>query len=92
MKMNKLNQARKILFSNTTKITIISIILVIAVSYAVFFYILNNTETNIRKSLFEQQKDRQIESVGALSRHIGSDLDLIMSRLELKILENIWVW
>ena len=81
--MNKLNQARKILFSNTTKITIISIILVIAVSYAVFFYILNNTETNIRKSLFEQQKDRQIESVGALSRHIGSDLDLIMSRLEL---------
>lgn len=36
-----------------------------------------------RKSLFEQQKARQVESTRALSRHIGSDLDLIMSRLEL---------
>jgi signal transduction histidine kinase len=81
--MDKPDKARKILFSNTTKITIISIVLVIAVSYGIFFYILNNTEMNVRKSLFEQQKARQIESTRALSRHIGSDLNLIISRLEL---------
>jgi hypothetical protein len=33
--------------------------------------------------LFEQQRERQTESTEALSRHIGSDLDLIMSKLEL---------
>lgn len=81
--MDKPDRGRKIPILNTTKIIIISIVLVIAVSYGIFFYILNNTEMNVRKSLFEQQKDRQIESTRALSRHIGSDLDLIMSRLEL---------
>ena len=48
-----------------------------------FFYLQNNTENNIRNSLFEQQKQRQIESTKALSNHIASDLDLIMSKLEL---------
>jgi hypothetical protein len=81
--MDKPDRGRKIPILNTTKIIIISIVLVIAVSYGIFFYILNNTGMNVRKSLFEQQKDRQIESTRALSRHIGSDLDLIMSRLEL---------
>ena len=57
--------------------------LVIAVSYTLFFYLVNNTETSIRKSLFEQQKQRQIESTGALSSHIGSDLNSIMSKLEM---------
>ena len=71
----------RIFFSNTTKATIVSIVLVIAVSYIMFFYLVNNTETSIRKSLFEQQKQRQIELTAALSRHIGSDLDLIMSKL-----------
>ena len=68
---------------NTKEITILSIVLIIAVSYGQFFYLQNNTENNIRNSLFEQQKQRQIESTKALSNHIASDLDLIMSKLEL---------
>ena len=67
---------------DTNKVTILSVVLIIAASYGLFFYLQNNTENNIRNSLFEQQRERQIESTEALSRHIGSDLDLIMSKLE----------
>ena len=68
---------------NTKKITILSIILIVAISYGLFFYLQNNTENNIRNSLFEQQKERQIESTQALSYHISSDLDSIMARLQM---------
>jgi hypothetical protein len=81
--MNRLKDITRIFASNTRKATILSIVLIIAVSYGLFFYLQNNTETNIRKSLFERQREQQIESAEALSRHIGSDLDLIMSKSEL---------
>ena len=68
---------------DTKKVTIISIVLIIAISYGLFFYLQNHTENNIRNSLIEQQQERQTESTEALSRHIGSDLDLIMTKLEL---------
>ena len=38
------------------KIGIISIILVVIISYGLFFYLQYMTENNIRNSLFEQQK------------------------------------
>src|SRR5918911_2206107 len=66
----------------TKKLAIIAIVLIIVISYGLFFYLQNNTESNIRNSLFEQQKRRQIESTQALSRHISSDLDSIMARLQ----------
>ena len=68
---------------NTKKITILSIILIIGISYGLFFYFQNNTENNIRNSLFNQQKQRQIDSAEALSNHISSDLDSIMARLQM---------
>ena len=68
---------------DTKKVTILSIVLIIAVSYGLFFYLQNNTENNIRNSLFQQQKERQVEFTQTLSRHVGSDLDLIMSKMEL---------
>lgn len=64
------------------QVAIIFIISIIVISYSLFFYLQNNTERDIRNSLFEQQKQRQIESTLALSQHIGSDLDSIMSRLQ----------
>jgi hypothetical protein len=67
---------------NTRKIVIICIILIISISYGLFFYLQNNTESNIKNSLFEQQKQLQIESARALAQHIGSDLDSIMARLQ----------
>src|SRR5215208_415252 len=68
---------------NTKKITILSIILIIGISYGLFFYLQNNTENNIRNSLFDQQKQRQIDATEALSHHISSDLDSIMARLQM---------
>ena len=82
MKLLK-NVAISIFPLNINKITILSIILIIAISYGVFFYLQNNTENNIRNSLFEQQKMRQIDSTESISSHISSDLDSIMSRLQM---------
>ena len=64
------------------KIGIISIILVVIISYGLFFYLQYMTENNIRNSLFEQQKQRQIESTKALSQHVSADFDSIMARLQ----------
>ena len=67
----------------TKKIAIVSIILIILVSYGLFFYLQNTTENDIKNSLFEQQRRRQIESTEALSQNIGSNLDSIMVRLQM---------
>lgn len=80
--MNRLEDISRIFAANTKKAIIVSIILIIAVSYGLFYYLQNNTETNIRNSLYQQQEQRQIESTEALSGHIGSDLGSIMSKLE----------
>jgi hypothetical protein len=66
----------------TKKVAIIFIILIIVISYGLFFYLQNNIESNVRNSIFEQQKQRQIGTTQALSQHIGSDLDSIMARLQ----------
>src|ERR687885_1124349 len=68
--------------TKTKELAIIFIICIIAISYGLFFYLQNNTESNFRNSLFEQQKQRQIESTQALSRHISSDLGSITARLQ----------
>ncbi len=41
----------------------------------------NRTENEVRESLFEEQKQRQLGSTESLSQHIGSDLDLVTTRL-----------
>jgi hypothetical protein len=64
------------------KIAIITIVSIVVISYGLFFYLQNNTESNIRNTLFEQQKQRQIESTRITSQHIGSDLSLVMSMLD----------
>ena len=71
------------LFSGKVKeIGIISMISIILFSFGLLFYIRNITQTNIRVSLFEQQKQRQIESTKSISEHIGSDLNLVVSMLD----------
>ncbi|MGN6347863.1 MAG: sensor histidine kinase [Candidatus Nitrosocosmicus sp.] len=47
-----------------------------------FFYLQNNTENNIKNSLFEEQKQLQNESTRELAQHISADLDSIMARLQ----------
>ena len=61
---------------------IISIIVIVIVSYGLFFYLQSITESNIRYSLFEQQKMRQIDSTHDVSEHIGSDISLAVAMLD----------
>jgi hypothetical protein len=61
---------------------IIAVIVIASVSYGIFFYLQNVTESNIRNSLFAQQEQRQIDSTKAISNHINSDFDSIISRLQ----------
>jgi signal transduction histidine kinase len=71
------------LFSRHIKgIGIISTILIIVMSYSLFFYLQNITEENVKNSLIVEQRDRQIESTKAMGQHISSDLHWIMSILQ----------
>ena len=57
--------------------------MIIIISYGLFFYLQTATENDIKNSLIEQQRQRQIESSKAISQNIGSDLDSIMARLQM---------
>ena len=62
-------------------LAIISIVLIISISYGLFFYLENTTEQNIRNSIFQQQLQNQLRDTQALSRHIGTDLTLVVDNL-----------
>jgi hypothetical protein len=64
------------------EVSIISIIFIIVISNVLLFYLQNITEHDLRDSLFEQQKQRQLDSTKEISQHIGSDLSLVMSMLD----------
>ncbi|HEU5461804.1 MAG TPA: ATP-binding protein [Nitrososphaeraceae archaeon] len=70
-------------FSRKRKeIGIISVVAIIISSFSIFFYQQNITERNIKDSIFNQYKNRQIESTQIISERIESDLKLIMSILQ----------
>jgi Cache domain len=62
-------------------LAIVSIVLIIGISYGLFFYLENTTEQNIRNSIIQQQLQNQLRDVQALSRHIGTDLTLVVDNL-----------
>jgi signal transduction histidine kinase len=62
-------------------LAVISIVLIITISYGIFFYLENTTEQNVRNSVFEQQLQNQLKDTEALSRHIGTDLSLVVDNL-----------
>ena len=62
-------------------LAVISIVLIITISYGIFFYLENTTEQNVRNSVFEQQLQNQLKDTEALSRHIGTDLNLVVDNL-----------
>ena len=64
------------------QVGVISIISIVVLSYGLFFYVQGITENNVRSSLFEQQKDLQLESVQSISRNIESDFNLVMLMLD----------
>ena len=71
------------LFSGRAKeVGVICTILIIVISYGLFFYQQSVTEESVRNGLFIEQKERQIESTKAIAQHIGSDLSLVASILQ----------
>lgn len=70
------------LFVGRVHIGIVSIIFIIALSYGLLFYLHNITEQEVRKSIFDQQVQRQMESTKSISEHISSDLSLVMNMLD----------
>ena len=70
------------LFVGRVHIGIVSIIFIIGLSYALLFYLYNITEQEVRKSLFDQQIQSQMEATKSISEHISSDLSLVMNMLD----------
>jgi hypothetical protein len=67
---------------NAKTVAIASIVLIIVVSYSLFFYLQTANETNTKNSIFERQKTLQMQSTQAVSQRISSDLDSVMARLQ----------
>ena len=63
------------------EIGIISLISIILCSNGLLFYIQNMTAADLKKTVFEQHKELQIQDTNDIARHIGSDINLVMSML-----------
>jgi signal transduction histidine kinase len=64
------------------KTVLVSTITIISISFILFFYFQQQTEQSIKDSILEQQKQNQKDASGSLARHIQSDLNSIMARLQ----------
>ena len=54
---------KSLFLGKVKQIGVISIISIVILSYGLFFYMQGITENNVRNSLFEQQKDRQVNQL-----------------------------
>src|SRR5919202_651664 len=82
MSKNSSSKVKSLFYGRAKAIAIISIMLIISISYGLFFYFQDITESNIRNTLFAQQRDRQILTTRDLSQHIASDLSLVTAILD----------
>jgi signal transduction histidine kinase len=73
---------KRLFLGKVKQIGVISIISIVILSYGLFFYVQGVTENNVRNSIFEQQKDRQLESVQGISQNIQSDIRLVLLMLD----------
>ena len=82
MQPKKKGSYNSLLSGRAKEVGIICTILIIAISYGLFFYQQNITEESVRNGLFKEQRERQLESTKAMAQHIGSDLSLVASILQ----------
>lgn len=57
-------------------------LIIISISFALFFYFLDRTEIEIKESIFEQQQKNQIDKTKAIAENVESTLNLITAKLE----------
>ncbi|HEX9317904.1 MAG TPA: cache domain-containing protein [Nitrososphaeraceae archaeon] len=68
-------------FGKEREVGIISIISIIVFSNGLLLYFQNSIEEDLKRSIFEQQKQLQIQSTKELAQHVHSDIGLVMSML-----------
>jgi hypothetical protein len=78
----KKNNVKAFFSGRAKEMGIISTILIIVISFGLFFYQQNVTEDEVRNSLFVQYRDRQMATTEAMSQRISSDLHSILSILQ----------
>lgn len=71
-----------ILSNHAREIGVIATVLIVIVSFGLFFYQANISEENIKKSLFSQHQQEQIQSTEIMAQRISSDLSLVQSILQ----------
>ncbi len=69
-------------YANARLIGIITVISVSIFSFALFFYIQQQAQEDVKTGLFERHKETQIDATRRISEHVGSDLNLIVNTLE----------
>jgi signal transduction histidine kinase len=63
------------------EIAIVIIVSVIVISIVTFFYSTYDVQRDVRQSLFEQQRERQLSQIQAIANNIQSDNELLLSHL-----------
>ena len=61
-----------------------------SLSYGLYFFLQDLTKDSIRTSLFEQQRLRQLDTNNAISQHVASNMESILSKLQV-IANSIYV-
>ena len=69
-------------FQSVKKTVIISAVIIISISFILFFYFQQQTEQSIKDTILAQQIQNQKDSTRSLAQHIQSDLNLIMAKLQ----------
>ena len=78
-------------FTGKAKIlAIISIALIVGISYGLFFYLENANEQDVRNRIFERKLADQLKATEALARHIGTDLTLVVDNLH-GLANNVYI-
>jgi signal transduction histidine kinase len=62
----------------------------VSLSYGLYFFLQDLTEDSMRTSLFEQQRLRQLDTNNAISQHVASNMESILSKLQV-IANSIYV-
>lgn len=68
---------------NTQLAVTILVVAIVAASIGIFFYLESQRNEKIENALLEQERLRQVRTTVSLSENIGSDLEVILTRLEL---------
>jgi Cache domain len=73
---------KNLLFGREKEIGIVLIISIIVSSNTLLFFLQNAIEVDLRRTIFEQQRDLQLRSTKEVAQHIESDVTLVLSMLK----------